>query len=189
MSTPEHESAPSPPPPTAEFPQTPPPGYGTQGAGQAQPYGAPPPPPPGYGQAMPAPPSWAQYAPTDGTLGKRRPTGMIMLLFFVTFGIWGFIYYFQTHEEMKRHTGEGIGGIVALVIAVIFGIVNPFLLSNEVGKLYERRGQAPPVTALTGLWFFPGIFILVGPFIWFVRTNNALNAYWESLGVTRTSLV
>ena len=103
--------------------------------------------------------------------------------------IWGFVYYFQTHEEMKRHTGEGLGGIIALLIAVIFGIVSPFLLSNEVGKLYERRGQAPPVTALTGLWFFPGIFILVGPFVWFVRTNNALNAYWESLGVRETTLV
>ncbi|TKJ28365.1 hypothetical protein A6V29_02920 [Blastococcus sp. CCUG 61487] len=138
---------------------------------------------------MPAPPSWAQYAPVDGALGKRRPTGMTILLFFVTFGIWAFIYYFQTHEEMKRHTGEGLGGIVALLIAIIFGLANPFLLSNEVGKLYERRGQQPPVTALTGLWFFPGIFILVGPFVWFVKTNNALNAYWESLGVTETSIV
>ena len=72
---------------------------------------------------------------------------------------------------------------------MIFGVVSPFLLSNEVGKLYERRGQTPPVTALTGLWVFPGIFILVGPFIWFVKTNNALNSYWESQGVTQTSLV
>ena len=79
--------------------------------------------------------------------------------------------------------------VIALIIAVIFGLVSPFLLSNEVGKLYERRGQTPPVTALTGLWFFPGIFILVGPFIWFVRTNNALNEYWRSQGVTRTTLV
>ncbi|MBN1093296.1 DUF4234 domain-containing protein [Blastococcus sp. TML/M2B] len=138
---------------------------------------------------MPGPPPWGQYSQPTGALGTMRPTGMIILLFFVTLGVWGFVYYFQTHEEMKRHTGEGLGGIIALIIAVIFGIVSPFLLSNEVGRLYERRGQAPPVTALTALWFFPGIFILVGPFIWFVRTNNALNEYWRSQGVTRTSLV
>ena len=35
---------------------------------------------------------------------------------------------------------------------------------------------------LTGLWVFPGIFILVGPFIWFSKTNGALNDYWRSLG-------
>ena len=68
---------------------------------------------------------------------------------------------------MKRHTGEGVGGVIAVVICLFVGLVNPFLLSHEVGQLYSRRGQEPPVTALTGLWFFPGMFILVGPFIWF----------------------
>ncbi len=138
---------------------------------------------------MPAPPPWEQYARPDGALGTIRPTGMTILLFFVTFGIWSLVYYYQAQEEMKRHTGEGLGGVLALIIAIFFGIVSPFFLSNEVGRLYERRGEAPPVTALTALWFFPGMFIIVGPFIWFVRTNNALNEYWRSQGVTRTSLV
>ncbi|RBY91399.1 hypothetical protein DQ241_05295 [Blastococcus sp. TF02A-30] len=118
-----------------------------------------------------------------------RPTGMTILLVIVTLGIWAFVYYYQTHEELKRHSGEGLGGVLALVIAIIFGVVSPFLLSNEVGQLYARRGQQPPVSALTGLWFFPGVFILVGPFIWFVKTNNALNEYWRSVGVTETTLV
>jgi len=193
MSTPEHEPQPhgTPPsaPPVDQTQQISAPGYvppGQQQPGQQSGYGQQ---GPGVaGAAMPAPPSWAQYAQPNGALGTMRPTGMTMLLFFVTLGIWGFVYYFQTQEEMKRHTGEGVGGVLALVIAVIFGIVSPFILSHEVGRLYERRGQAPPVTALTGLWFFPGMFIIVGPFIWFVRTNNALNEYWRSQGVTRTSL-
>ena len=182
MSTPEHESPTSPPP-------------DDRGADSPQPYGTPPPPPPEYGQQgypaqpMPGPPPWAQYSQPTGALGTMRPTGMIILLFFVTLGIWGFVWYYQVHEEMKRHSGEGLGGVLALLIAIIFGLVMPFLTSNEVGLLYERRGQEKPVSALTGLWFFPGIFILVGPFIWFVRTNNALNAYWESLGVRETTLV
>jgi hypothetical protein len=137
---------------------------------------------------MPGPPADAQYAQPQGPPGRIRPTGMIILLFFVTLGIWSLVYYYQVHEEMKRHTGEGLGGVFALVIAIIFGIVNPFLLSNEVGQLYERRGQEKPVSALTGLWFFPGVFILVGPFIWFIQTNNALNEYWASLGVRETTL-
>ena len=135
---------------------------------------------------MPGVPAYAQYAQPQGPIGQIRPTGLTILLFFVTLGIWGFVYYYQIHEEMKRHTGEGLGGVLALVVAIIFAASSsPYLLSHEVGRLYERRGQAKPVSAITGLWFFPGIFILVGPFIWFVQTNDALNEYWESLGARR----
>jgi len=173
MAMPENPGAPAP-------GQQPDPGYGY----------APPPAPYGYGgQPMPGAPAYAQYAQPQGPIGNMRPTGMTILLFFVTLGIWSIIYYYQTHEEMKRHTGEGIGGVIALVLAIFVGIVNPFLLSHEVGQLYSRRGAQPPVTAVTALWFFPGIFILVGPFIWFVRTNNALNEYWQSLGAQGTVLV
>ena len=43
---------------------------------------------------------------------------------------------------------------------------------------------APPVSAATGLWYFPGMLILIGPIIWFVKTNGALNDYWKSQGAT-----
>jgi hypothetical protein len=36
---------------------------------------------------------------------------------------------------------------------------------------------------MTGLWYFPGVLILVGPIVWFVKTNGALNDYWRSQGV------
>jgi hypothetical protein len=197
-----------------EYPSTPPPGSGPeQQTGPAPQYGQQPPPPPGYGQPappgygqqpyaqqqygqqgfagqpMPGVPVHAQYAQPQGPIGQVRPTGMIMLLFFVTLGIWSLVYYYQTHEEMKRHSGEGVGGVIALIVAIIFGVINPFLLSNEVGQLYARRGQQPPVTALTALWFFPGMFIIVGPFIWFIQTNRALNEYWQSLGAQGSTLV
>ncbi|WP_324273487.1 DUF4234 domain-containing protein [Blastococcus brunescens] len=136
----------------------------------------------GYGQPMPGVPAHAQHAQPQGPIGRVRGTGITMLLFVVTFGIWGFVYYYQTHEEMKRHSGEGIGGVLALVLSIFVGIASPYLLSHEVGGLYERRGQHKPVSAVTGLWVFPGMFILVGPIIWFVKTNGALNAYWRSLG-------
>ena len=187
MTTP--DNPPPPQPGQQPYPDQPPQQYG---------YAPPPPPPYGYpqqpasgyaGQPMPAVPGYAQYGQPTGPIGQVRPTGMIILLFLVTLGIWGFIYYYQTQEEMKRHSGEGLGGVLALVIAIIFGIISPFLLSNEVGNLYGRRGQEKPVSALTALWFFPGIFILVGPFIWFVKTNNALNEYWASLGAQGTTLV
>jgi hypothetical protein len=157
---------------------------GSAAYGMPFPGGAYPPPPVapyGFG-AMPAPPAYARQAQPVGPIGQVRGTGLQILLFLVTFGIWGFVYFFQTHEEMRRHSGEGIGGVLALLLNFFVGIVSPYLLSHEVGGLYERRGQQKPVSALTGLWFFPGIFLLVGPLIWFVQTNSALNDYWRSLG-------
>jgi Domain of unknown function (DUF4234) len=138
---------------------------------------------------MPGVAPYGAAVPSTGELGRMRPTGMTILLFFVTLGIWGFVYYFQVFEEMRRHSGRGLGGVWALVVSILFGLVTPFLLSNEVGRLHEMRGRRAPVSAVTGLWFFPGLLIVVGPFIWFVRTNNALNDYWQSMGVSETTLV
>jgi hypothetical protein len=144
----------------------------------AQPYGQ----QPQYGRPMPPPASW--YAgPPSGPPGKVRGTGVVILLSIVTLGIYALVYYFSTHEEIRRHSGEGIGGVLALVIALFLGLLSPFLLSKEVGDLYERQGQRAPVTAVTGLWVFPGFLILIGPFIWLFRTNGALNDYWRGLGV------
>jgi quinol-cytochrome oxidoreductase complex cytochrome b subunit len=147
---------------------------------------APPPgyyPPPGYAPA-PAVPA-GQYASSSGPVGRIRSTGICILLCVVTLGIYALAWFFMVHDEMRRHTGRGLGGVLALVIALLFGIVMPFLNSNEVADLYERVGRRAPVTALTGLWYFPGALILIGPIVWFVKTNGALNDYWRSVGAVR----
>jgi len=147
------------------------------------------PPPFGEGAPTPAPtpaPAYAgpmHAAPAAGPVGEIRSTGTCILLTIVTLGFYSWYWYYKTHDEMKRHSGEGIGGAVALILAIFVSIVMPFLSSNEVGKLYERRGQQAPVTAATGLWFLLlGWFFLVGAIVWFVKTNNALNEYWKSVG-------
>lgn len=133
-----------------------------------------------YAAAPPLATGWDQ--PQSGPIGQVRSTGMCILLYIVTLGIYGLYWWYQTHEEMKRHTGQGIGGLAVLLIGFFVPIVNVFLTPDEVGNLYKRRGQEPPVTALTGLWSAIGWIILVGPIVWFVKTNNALNDYWRSLG-------
>jgi hypothetical protein len=128
-------------------------------------------------------PQAAMVAPGAGPIGKVRSTGTCILLMIVTLGIYGWVWYFKTHDEMKRHSGDGLGGGVALVLGIFVGVVMPFFTSHEVGKLYERRGWKPPVSAVTGLWaLLLGWFFFVGAIVWFVKTNGALNAYWRSLG-------
>jgi hypothetical protein len=109
-----------------------------------------------------------------------RTTGLSILFFIITVGIYGWFWYYGVHDEMKRHrNGQGLGGGLALILAIFVSIVMPFLTADEVGKLYEARGQPKPVSAITGLWI---LLPLIGGIIWFVKTNGALNAYWESLG-------
>ena len=146
----------------------------------SQPMNQPPPPPPiPTGTAIPAYVGQAGAAP----IGKIRSTGTCILLTVVTLGFYSLYWYYKTHDEMKRHSGSGLGGGLALVLAIFVGIVMPFVTPNEVGGLYERRGQAKPVGAATGLWFLLlGWFFFVGAIVWFVKTNGALNAYWRSVG-------
>src|SRR4051794_1983419 len=88
-----------------------------------------------------------------GELGTIRSTGVCILLTIVTLGIYHFVWYYKTSAEMRRHSGNGLGGGIALLLAIFVGIVMPFLSSNEVGHLYTQRGQKAPVSAATGLWF------------------------------------
>jgi F0F1-type ATP synthase membrane subunit c/vacuolar-type H+-ATPase subunit K len=160
------------------------------------PPGSPTEPPPAPASAAPPPPPYPASAGTTagmpqpgtmvqgGPVGQIRGTGFAILIFIVTFGIYGWYWYYKSHQEMKDHSGQGIGGGIALLLAILVGIAMPYVTSNEVGNLYTRRGQQAPVSAATGLWNFPGVFIVVGPIIWFVKTNRALNDYWASLGAT-----
>jgi len=135
--------------------------------------------------APPAAPQYAAppvYAAPGGQVGKVRGTGMCILLLIVTLGFYSLYYFYATHEEMKKHSGQGLGGVVALLLAFFVGFVMPYITSNEVGGLYERQGKEKPVSAATGLWYFPGMLIIIGPIVWFVKTNGALNDYWKSVG-------
>jgi hypothetical protein len=135
-------------------------------------------PAPAYGGAMAPMPGLV-----DGPVGKVRSTGTCVLLTIVTLGIYSIFWFYKTHDEMKRHSGNGVGGGIALILALFVGFVMPFITSNEVGGLYERKGREKPVTAATGLWYLLlGWFFLVGAIVWFVKTNGALNDYWKSQG-------
>jgi hypothetical protein len=142
--------------------------------------------PPAYDASgtAPGPVTGPVTGPVAGApVGQVRETGMCILLTVVTLGFYSWYWYYKTHEEMRQHTGQGIGGAVALILAIFVGVVMPFFSSHEVGQLYERRGQERPVTAMTGLWaLLLGWFLFVGLIVWFVKTNRALNDYWLSLG-------
>ena len=114
-----------------------------------------------------------------GQSGKPRSWVSVVLLSLITLGIYGLVWQYKTFQEMKDYTGNGIGGVLGLILAIFVGFVNPFLMSAEVGNMYEAAGQEKPVSGITGLWI---LLPIVGTFIWLAKTQNALNRYWEAAG-------
>ena len=120
-----------------------------------------------------------------GPLGSPRGIGFGILLFIVTIGFYSWYWVFKTQEEIKQHSGEGIGGVVGLVIWILLSMVSAFVIPSEVGKMYTKDGQEPPVTGWTGLWLFPGAILIIPAIVWFVKVQGALNRYWGGKGGSR----
>ena len=121
-----------------------------------------------------------------GPPGRPRGIGFGILLFIVTIGIYGLYWVFKTQEEVKEHSGQGIGGVLGLVIWIVLNPVSAFVVPSEVGKMYRQDGKEPPVTGWTGLWLFPFGFLIVPAIVWWVKVQGALNRYWEGKGATPT---
>lgn len=117
--------------------------------------------------------------PAAGALGKPRGPWFVALIGLVTLGIYWLYWYYKTGEELKTYSGEGLGGVLWLVIGLVAGIVMIFVAPSEVGKLYKREGQDPPVSGVTGFWMF---LPLVGYFVWALKVQGALNRFWASKG-------
>jgi hypothetical protein len=98
--------------------------------------------------------------------------------------VYGWYWVYKTMEEMKQHTGDGLGGIVSLVVWILLSPVMAFVIPSDVGKMYAQDGREKPMTGWTGLWLFPGGYLIVPAFVWFVKVQRALNGYWESKGAT-----
>jgi hypothetical protein len=122
----------------------------------------------------------AELSANLGPRGHRRGVGLGILLFVITLGFYGWYWVFKTQEEMKKHTGEGLGGVVGLVIWILISPVSAFVIPSEIGKMYNRAGQSPPVTGWTGLWLFPFGLLVIPSIVWFVKVQGALNEYWDA---------
>jgi hypothetical protein len=116
-----------------------------------------------------------------GPLGQPRGIGFGILLFIITFGIYSLYWVFKTQEEVKNHSGQGVGGVLGLVIYIVVSIVTWFLVPSEVGKMYSQDGRQAPFSGWTGLWL---LLPIVGAFVWFIKVQRALNRYWAAKSTT-----
>ncbi|SRR5581483_4529273 len=112
-----------------------------------------------------------------GLPGQERGVALGIFLYIITLGIYGLYWTYMTFDEMKRHTKQGIGGGIALLIGLLtLGIAIHFIAPAEVKRMYESDGREAPVSGVTGFWMF---FPILGNFIWFGKVQGSLNTYWQ----------
>jgi hypothetical protein len=117
-----------------------------------------------------------------GPVGETRSIGLSILWYILTLGIYGIYWVYKAHEEVKRYSGNGIGGVLGLVVYLVVWPVTFFVVPSEVRYMYEDLdGGESPVRGITGLWF---LLPIVGAIVWFVKVQGALNRYWESKGAS-----
>jgi hypothetical protein len=126
----------------------------------------------------------AGYAPTgrrvpEDTRGVFYSVPLTILLMIVTLGIWGFFWTYRSNEDLKKYNGDGLGGVLGVVIYLLLSVVLMFTIPNEIKNMYEREGRDSPVSAIWGLWF---LLPLIGNIIWYVKVQHALNNFWRSKG-------
>ena len=151
------------------------------GQGAAAPTFQPPPPPPPWQPPPSVPPTPPPgFYQVRGVVGRPTRPFKQILLTIITLGIWGVVWTYRQHQDIKAWSGDGVGGALGAVIVVLVGIVTPFLLASEVeSKLFGREGKVSPVRTITGLWV---LIPLLGSLIWYVKVQNALNDFWISHG-------
>ena len=118
---------------------------------------------------------------SDLPLGKIRSPLNVVLLTIVTLGIYGIVWQYLMFSELKAHRGVGIGGGLALLFALIFPIVNVYMLPSEVGNGQVASEIPQTVRGVTGLWV---LIPIAGIFIWLWKVQHATNAYWVANGAS-----
>lgn len=119
--------------------------------------------------------------PVRATVGKVRSPWVVLLLSIVTIGIYGLYWHYAMFQEMKDYSGQGIGGVLGLVFAVLLGIVNIFVMPAEIGDLYARESREKPVSGLTGFWV---LLPFIGGLVWLWKVQGNLNRFWSAHGAT-----
>jgi hypothetical protein len=114
--------------------------------------------------------------------GPFYSPGIVILLTIVTCGVWGAVWTYRTSEDLKKYNGEGLGGVLGLVVYLLLSVVLMFTIPSEIEKMYQREGRQSPVSTLWGLWF---LLPLIGNIVWYLKVQEALNEFWVSKGARR----
>jgi hypothetical protein len=119
------------------------------------------------------------------SLGQPRGVGFAIIMSIITFGIYGLYWLYKSFEEIKQWRGQGVNGIVGILLTFI--VVGVFLLPSYVGRMYKEdliaKGEQPILAAqkvpITGWSGFLVLIPYIGGIIWLAKIQSKLNNFWE----------
>jgi hypothetical protein len=79
------------------------------------------------------------HTSTTGPLGHPRGIGFAILIFIITIGLYSLYWVFKTQDEVKEHSGIGVGGVLGLVIYILISPITWFLIPQRSGRCSGRR--------------------------------------------------
>ena len=84
----------------------------------------------------------------SGPLGNPRGIGFAILIFIVTIGLYSLYWVFKTQEEVKEHSGIGVGGVLGLVIWILVNPVSWFVkIQGALNRYWESKAGETPAAA------------------------------------------
>ena len=119
--------------------------------------------------------SVAATAGERGRVGNTRSIPLSILWAVLTLGIYTFIWTYKTHDEIKNHSGNGIGGPIGFVIYLLVSPVTWFIVPMEIRDMMARNGQTSRVTPIWGLWF---LLPIIGAF---VSSTSSIDRFLSAL--------
>lgn len=129
------------------------------------------------------------YRPSNAPVGQlktNRGLLKVILLSFITFGIYGLIFWYSIGEDINviasRYDGKktmNFALLIFLIAPITFGIA-PIVwmhrISNRIGGELSRRNVNYTFSATDfWLWGVLGGLIVVGPFIYLHKICEAMN--------------
>jgi hypothetical protein len=86
----------------------------------------------------------------------------------------------RTHDDLQKYDGDGLGGVVGLILGLLVQAAVLFTIPHEIEKMYQREGHQSPVTTLWGPVVPAADHRAVRPV---PKAQSALNDFWTSKGV------
>lgn len=80
---------------------------------------------------------------------------------------------------MKQHTGEGLGGVLGLVVWILVSAVSAFVIPPRSARCITAT-EAAAGHGLDRALALPRRDLIIPAIVWFVKVQGALNRYWES---------
>jgi hypothetical protein len=160
---------PAAPPPFASPPAPPIQEHGTQRYAAAPPANAQPPAP------AAAPPPGA----SSDAYALKRPIGRQVILYAMSFGLWGFYWFYDTRKKLNGEMGkpDDAGVKTACMLIPIYNIFLAYQLWDDLNTVRTQNYRLPDlnVTVLV----LVGFLVPFGVFWSFPKIADALNEYWD----------